>query len=170
MIPWADTAWDEIVPGLWQGGTYHWQNGQIVECKPGNEFDLVISMHPKWDNEPADGVPHWRCRIPDGVLNTDDLDMVKMAVDRVRAAQGEGKKTLVRCQAGYNRSGLVVALALVAMGRTPDEAIELIREKRSKFALCNEHFVDLIRSHSNAFADIWGQKASDPASASEGGA
>jgi protein-tyrosine phosphatase len=52
----------------------------------------------------------------------------------------QGKKVLVHCQAGLNRSGVVTALALINLGYTPTAAIELMREKRSPLVLCNEAF------------------------------
>lgn len=48
--------------------------------------------------------------------------------------------TLVHCQAGLNRSSLVVVTALTLSGMTAREAIDLIREKRSPACLCNEAF------------------------------
>lgn len=44
------------------------------------------------------------------------------------------------CQAGFNRSGLVVATALIRSGMTATDAIQLIRQKRSPAALCNQSF------------------------------
>jgi hypothetical protein len=55
--------------------------------------------------------------------------------------------TLVHCQAGLNRSGLVTALALMKTGRTAKEAIAFLRQKRSTFVLCNPHFERWVRSH-----------------------
>lgn len=54
--------------------------------------------------------------------------------------------TLVHCQAGLNRSGLVAARALMLMGRSAQDAIELLRERRanpdgSSAVLCNPAFV-----------------------------
>jgi protein-tyrosine phosphatase len=48
--------------------------------------------------------------------------------------------TLIHCQAGLNRSGLVAALALIKMGRSAKDAIAILREKRSPFVLCNPSF------------------------------
>jgi protein-tyrosine phosphatase len=48
---------------------------------------------------------------------------------------------LVRCSGGLNRSGLVVASALVELGRTPEEAITSVREARGPWALTNPGFV-----------------------------
>ena len=46
---------------------------------------------------------------------------------------------------GWNRSGLVLALVLLLDGYSADEAIELIREKRSPYALSNSSFVRFIK-------------------------
>jgi protein-tyrosine phosphatase len=51
----------------------------------------------------------------------------------------------VRCQAGINRSGLVVALMLMRDGLSAEDAITLIRSKRSQYALDNAYFVDYLR-------------------------
>jgi protein-tyrosine phosphatase len=55
-----------------------------------------------------------------------------------------GKKVAARCQAGWNRSGLIIALVLLKEGYSADDAISLIRERRSPNALCNPHFVKFI--------------------------
>lgn len=49
-------------------------------------------------------------------------------------------RTLVHCQAGLNRSGLVTALVLVKQGWAPADAIALLRERRSPLVLCNTVF------------------------------
>jgi protein-tyrosine phosphatase len=53
-----------------------------------------------------------------------------------------GKKVLIRCQAGLNRSGLVMALVLIREGYTPADAVRLIRKNRSSYALCNDKFLE----------------------------
>ena len=68
-----------------------------------------------------------------------DPDQIDWIADYVVEALEDGK-TLVHCQAGLNRSNLIAAAALIKMGRTPQEAIDLLREKRSPLVLCNETF------------------------------
>ena len=53
---------------------------------------------------------------------------------------------MIRCQAGINRSGLVVALLLMRDGMSAEDAINLIRKKRSEWALSNDHFNQYIRN------------------------
>lgn len=52
----------------------------------------------------------------------------------------EDGPTLIHCQAGLNRSNLVAATALKQRGMTGEEAIALLREKRSPAVLCNPAF------------------------------
>ena len=52
-----------------------------------------------------------------------------------------GRRVLVRCQAGYNRSGLVVALALMRLGFTGQDAVARVRIARGPYALSNPHFL-----------------------------
>lgn len=57
-----------------------------------------------------------------------------------------GKRCLSRCQAGANRSGLVMGAVLMIEGYTATEAINLIRSKRGPHALFNDHFVRYLES------------------------
>lgn len=147
-IPFADDKWNEIVPNLWMGGMLY---GPTAEpCKPSQEdFDVCVSMAGR--GHPTLQLPDTKFfhsfLIPDGVLHAEEKTFVHEAVVRVINHMHRGNKVLVRCQAGYNRSGLVVALALIDMDYgDPDDIIALIREKRSKWALCNPRFVDYIKS------------------------
>lgn len=61
----------------------------------------------------------------------------------------------VHCQAGINRSSLVVAAALIESGEvaTGQEAIDFIREKRDRACLCNPNFEAWVRDEAvNAVA------------------
>jgi protein-tyrosine phosphatase len=70
-------------------------------------------------------------------MNTEELfDIVRLA----HADWKRGKRVLIRCQAGWNRSGLITALVLIREGMGAREAIDLIRKTRSEWALCNKSF------------------------------
>lgn len=90
--------------------TYHVPIGTMVICRP---FDDAPYMP------------------PEEMLH----DIAQMILKYSR--QGP---TLVHCAAGINRSALVLALALVHDGMTPEDAIKLIREKRSDLCLSNKTF------------------------------
>jgi protein-tyrosine phosphatase len=61
-----------------------------------------------------------------------------------------GTKVAARCQAGCNRSSLIVALVLLKEGYSAAEAVNLIRDRRSANALCNPHFVRFIEAQAKA--------------------
>lgn len=65
-------------------------------------------------------------------------------VEAVSDALDTGGNVLVHCQAGINRSNLVAAGVLVHRGRSPQEAIDLLREKRGQLVLSNPTFEDYI--------------------------
>lgn len=144
-VPYCDREWSEILPGLFMGGhDYKAPDGSIQDVIVGEEFDLVLSLYERWGCGPDVGVERRYARIPDGILNEDDLATVRRFADLGADAIGDRRKVLARCQAGYNRSGLLAAFILLRLGLKPDAAIERIRDNRSPFALCNEHFVELI--------------------------
>lgn len=86
-------------------------------------------------------------------------DHVSLIVDRLQPLVEwilrflEQGPTLVHCQAGLNRSGLLSALVLMRLGRSAQDAIALLREKRSPAVLCNKSFEEYLltprpRTHS----------------------
>lgn len=58
-----------------------------------------------------------------------------------------GKRVLITCAMGLNRSGLITGLTLMhAFGMTPNDAIRLIRGRRGKDALMNPVFERWLRN------------------------
>lgn len=152
-IPYADRPYDEIVPGLWMGGhDYFPEVGWPVVI--GDEFDHVFSLYARYGHGPSEPVPDEYMSLPDGKLGSTQLDRVRNFAGRVddtlmllhqqNALDGGDRGLLVRCQAGYNRSGLVVAFVLLRCGMDPVAVVDLIREKRGPHALCNAWFVSYI--------------------------
>jgi hypothetical protein len=138
-------AWDEIIPGLFMGG--HIRQGPSGERIPvviGAKFDVVISLYRKDGHGPADTVEHHCREIPDGPLTAAQLADIHELAKTAAAAVHVGRKVLVRCRSGYNRSGLVVVQALVHLGYQVDDAIFLVRYRRSKWALNNHLFVEYL--------------------------
>jgi protein-tyrosine phosphatase len=80
----------------------------------------------------------------DSEISHIDFDAVERASAFAYSAWKSGKRVLIRCQAGINRSSLVMAHVLMKDKYTAREAIDLMREKRSKAVLLNRHFVDYL--------------------------
>jgi protein-tyrosine phosphatase len=58
-----------------------------------------------------------------------------------------GKRVLVTCEMGWNRSGLVTGIALLELGRMAPEAIRMIRAARGPRALGNTEFVRILHAY-----------------------
>ena len=144
-VPGPRSPWDEIVPGLWMGGHY-WTDaaGGLQPAIVSAEFDLVVSLFTRSGHGPRPGTEHLVAEIPDGPLVPGQIEAVQQLARATAAAVRNGRTTLVRCHSGYNRSGLVVAQALILLGGEADGAIRLIRRKRSPWALHNATFHDYL--------------------------
>lgn len=130
------TLWSEIAPGLFMGGT-----PDPGEPDPGLPFDAIVTLyafapHADWL------VQELRYGFYDAGIEMVDLERVRAAATWAFERWQSGDKVLIRCQAGLNRSGLVTALVLIRAGLAPTEAIDLIRARRSGYALCNDDFAD----------------------------
>ena len=145
--PDAGSPWDEIVPSLWMGG-HHYRDamGTRVPVVVGGEFDLVISLYVREGHGPSDGVEHWCAEVPDGPLTAEQIGAVSRAARLAAESIEQGRRVLVRCHSGYNRSGLVIAHTLTLLGHSTDDAIFLVRNRRSKWALNNSLFVDYLNT------------------------
>ncbi|MGK5552293.1 protein-tyrosine phosphatase family protein [Actinomadura kijaniata] len=144
-MPDAESPWNEIVPGLFMGGHHRrGSGGERVPVVVGREFDLVVSLYRRDGCGPGDGVAHHCREIPDGPLSADQITAVRELAEIVADDVREGRRVLVRCRSGYNRSGLVVVQALVELGYPVEDAIFLVRYRRSRWALNNQLFVDYL--------------------------
>jgi hypothetical protein len=144
-IPPARDPWNQVDEFLWIGG-HEWvdEDGRLRDAVVDDEFDVVISLYHQPGHGPRKGVRHIVFEIPDGPLTPKQIDKLhQLAVwtgDRLRMR----RKVLVRCHAGYNRSGLLAAQTLIELHHTPQQAIELVRRARTAWALNNELFVDYL--------------------------
>ncbi|MFF7215105.1 protein phosphatase [Streptomyces sp. NPDC008238] len=144
-LPGPDAAWNEVAPALWMGG-HDWTDprGAPQPAVVADEFDLVVSLFTRSGHGPAPGVEHLVAEIPDGPLTPGQIETVQGMARTVAGAVRDGRRTLVRCHSGYNRSGLVVAQALVEGGLKVTAAVALVRERRSPWALNNGTFVEYL--------------------------
>ncbi|MGW5230942.1 protein-tyrosine phosphatase family protein [Streptomyces nodosus] len=146
-VPAPDSPWSEIVPGLWMGGhQFAARSGALEFAVVRDEFDLVLTLLRLPGHGPDQGVEHHVWPIPDGPLDGTEIAGVMRLAQAADDALEDGRRVLVRCYHGYNRSGLVIAHALVRAGHSTDDAIGMIRARRGPWALHNELFVDYLRA------------------------
>lgn len=139
------SLWTEVEDGLWVGGT---DDDDTVGIGRGEtafggvrgdayigpkEFDSVVTLY-AWA-QPVDWlVEEYRWGIYDGDqdLELEDIrDVVVWAHKRWKS----GKRVLIRCQAGLSRSPFITSLVLIREGYEPQEAVDLIRRKRSGYCV-----------------------------------
>lgn len=158
MQAWPTWEPNEILPGLWQGGT---QDEGVIGCPIPtghygfeSNFDVVVTLYA--DAQPAPwGVEEFRFGFPDANMRPIFVERIVAMAMLAHSRWRNGHEVLIRCQAGVNRSGLVMALVLMLSGRTADEAITLIRERRSAYALCNPAFEQWLRDEAaGVLADL----------------
>jgi hypothetical protein len=143
-----------IAPNLFQGGT---DDLDVIHLPVTNNrkrtdlpFDAIVTMY-AWAR-PADwNVQEFRYGVPDASIKDIDLQRLRQAVDFGYDRWKQGDRVLIRCQAGLNRSGLVLALILIKDGSTPEQAINLIRESRGEDALFNTNFCTWLLTEGEAF-------------------
>lgn len=130
-----------IRDNLYQGGC---TNGLVLPEK----FKYVISLYP-WEKYT---IPKGRDTKRTEVVMYDSEDGIpendpglRGLAEYVNECRAEGP-TLVHCQAGLNRSGLVAGMALVLGGLSPSSAIQLLRASRSEQVLCNRTFESYLRN------------------------
>lgn len=122
-----------VVGNLWQGGC---ANGLIL---PEN-IKHVISLY-MWEkytvNHALDST--LTVKMYDDANGGVNGDQVRRLAEWANHCMESGP-TLVHCQAGLNRSSLIAATALVLQGYSGQDAIDLLREKRTSVVLCNPAF------------------------------
>jgi len=166
-VYYPEDLWNEILPGLHLGGTddsdvvYADALGSRFDHKAfitPEHFDTVVTMYAY--ARPVDWfVKEFRFGIYDSDMKdfqTDELHDIVVAAHR---DWKNGKRVLVRCQAGINRSGLVMALMLIREGYAADDAINLMRAKRGRAVLANKHFENWLKA---VDVSVWREKPGRP--------
>ena len=127
----------QIDGNLWQGGC---QTGLILP----HFFKSIISLYP-WEayrvTHELENAAYFK--MFDSI--DQDTDIVSSIAQLVYSLKQRGP-VLIHCQAGLNRSGLVAGKVLMMEGYSADEAIKVLREKRSPAVLCNPAFEENLRS------------------------
>jgi protein-tyrosine phosphatase len=138
-------GWTEITSYLAQGSA----------PPPGAQlpFDVLLlcatEYQPASSHYPGVTVLHVPLNDDGSPPTQDEIELAKNAAMRVSDFARRGKRVLVTCRMGRNRSGLVSGLALVEVGHGSLAAIRLVQSARTN-ALCGgsaAHFREVIHSH-----------------------
>jgi protein-tyrosine phosphatase len=148
------SLYSEILSNLFMGGTDDEDvihiPARVYSRREDLPFDSMVTMY-AWAR-PADwNVQEFRYGVPDASIKDIDLNRLRQAVEFGYDRWKQGDRVLVRCQAGLNRSGLVMALILIKDGFTPYQAIDLIRQRRTDIALFNENFANWLLTSGATF-------------------
>lgn len=152
----SESLYSEILPNLFISGTLDddvVQRGKsLFSLAQPSPFDSVVCMYGH-ANPVGYYVREQRFGIADSELNEESKPEIRQLAKWLFSEWKLGKRVAGKCQAGWNRSSLIVALVLLEDGYSAEDAIALIRRKRSPNALCNPHFVAYINEvFENEFA------------------
>lgn len=129
-VPFAVPLFSHIKGNLWMGGC-------PVKSAP-EEFKYIVSLYPWEPYTLAKFQVRTEVSLQDTLTIPEEHQLYTLA--RCVNAYKQQGVTLVHCQAGLNRSGLILALALIEEGMKAVDAISLLRTKRSPAVLCNRFF------------------------------
>jgi|FreactcultureFD7_1027221.scaffolds.fasta_scaffold00816_7 hypothetical protein len=141
--------WSEVITNIFIGGTDDLDTVNYGRDLPkfgeARQFDSVVSLY-AYSNPVGWGIKELRYGFGDGPINQEEIQTLREIADWIAGEYVNAKKIGVRCQAGINRSSLCVALFMIRnLNYKADEAIQLIREKRSPDALFNPDFVKFLQ-------------------------
>jgi len=134
----------EVIPGLFVGSKPPPGRHACVDVivltavehqPPANQFPGAEVIHAPIDD------------APNRPMREDEIVTATKAAGRVARRLRAGRRVLVTCAMGLNRSALVAALAMHEIyGMSADEIIARIRRARGSWALSNPNFERLLRA------------------------
>ena len=127
-----------------------WMGGCIDGVRLDDDFQHVVSLYPWEKYALGSNTDRAEFRLYDGAEIPDERTLGQVVRYTNRCL--EDGKTLVHCQAGLNRSGLISALSLIERGWSPGHAIQLLRAQRHDLVLCNKAFEEYLRKQTPAAA------------------
>ncbi len=144
-------------PPSWQMEVFEVVPGLFIATRfaAGTEYrtldvDAIVDLE-DWEDAWTPPVPFGSLYVCLPMDDGDDVDpkVPELAVF-IASLVKSGRRVLVHCTEGLNRSGVVVARALMDMGMTATEAIDLVRRRRGPSvdgfpALSNPAFEDWLR-------------------------
>jgi len=141
-------SYNIIQPDLAMGGA-------IIDSSAAfEEFDILVLCAGEWQphvNLPEEDKSKRVVRMPYDdskvALTKTVLQQLHKTAKELAEEHERGRRIVITCMAGRNRSGLLTALVLMERFKLPaDEAIALIKEKRGPFALTNRTFTSYLLS------------------------
>jgi protein-tyrosine phosphatase len=159
-VDWPNAEYHEIIPNLFQGG-HDWAEGGKIKGASSStvsgdkSWDYVVSAYflPREKSLPQCDTRFVLFDDTEYGLEEETWSRIQSAVDEVVDRWRNGQKVLIRCQAGYNRSGMIMALVLMRLGENAEDAIKRIRLRRGKHALVNKVFEDYVRQREQLYYD-----------------
>lgn len=159
-VQWPKAEYHEVLPRLYIGGHVWEEDGS-----PRDARHSTVSEDPSWDyvvsayldrSSFARHVPRCDTRFvlfddTEDELSDDTWERISSAVDEVVHRWRRGQKVLVRCQAGYNRSGMLMAFVLMRLGYSADRAVMQIRWSRGKDVLANRAFQRYVKEREDEY-------------------
>ena len=150
----------EIAPGLWMGGTRRNETIGVVQPMLGfsreREFDAVLTLY-AWAAPAGWGVEERRFGFPDRPVIEEYVPVLHDLAEWAHDRWTSGRRVLIRCAGGMNRSGLLVGLTLIRSGMSAERAVDLIRERRHPGALNNYSFVGLLAASETRHTAVQGE-------------
>ena len=133
----------EVAPGLFVGSKPVFGRHEGIDVivlmalehqPPAHLFPGVEVIHAPIDDDPS------------RPMRADEINQVINTGERVARRIRAGRRVLVTCALGLNRSAVVAALALhFVFGMGADEAVARLRRARGAWALSNPNFEQLVR-------------------------
>lgn len=146
-----ETSADEILPGLWIGNKASSTDREFLKR---NAITAVFNCT---KNLIFDSTVPRQYRVPlDDNLQPEEIRNMELWAPeiayKIASEMGRGEAVLVHCHAGMQRSAGSVAMYLIAMkGMTSDEAMALIKRKRSVAFRPRANFEKAIRGFEALF-------------------
>jgi len=139
----AYTDADEIVPNLYVGsrpppGSYPQYDAIVLAASeyqpPAHLFPGTEVIHAPYEDAPG------------RIMHVDEIVTATRTAARVASLLRSGRRVLVTCYMGLNRSALIAALAMHDVyGMNADEIIKRLRRARGMWSMSNPNFVKLLR-------------------------
>ena len=129
----------QIATGLWIGSH--------PKAPVGHLFDTVVLCALERQGK-LPGVHNVKAPLDDATPSKREIRVAVSAAKTIHELRRRGKKVLVTCAQGVNRSSLVAAMAMMLDGESAQMAIHRIRSRRfppiGMKPLSNESFVQLL--------------------------